>query len=146
MATSASTSTSDRRSRNQYKKAWDLIKPSKKKEINIRIVAFVLLILALQLGEGTLYDIKKHIATAKHRSSVECKITNHPITQFRKPLSTNYDVIRTETLWTLYVVDNNMPFTSSDGFCDVIKTVFPDSKIAQDFACRRTKTTSIVGT
>ena len=38
-----------------------------------------------------------------------------------------------ETLWTLYVVDNNMPFTSSDGFCDVVKTMFADSKIAQDF-------------
>ena len=62
------------------------------------------------------YDIKKHIATAKHRSSVECKETNHPITQFRKPLSTNYDVIRTETLWTLYVVDNNMPFTTQYEF------------------------------
>ena len=49
-------------------------------------------------------------------------------------LSTNYDVIRAETLWTLYVVDNNMPFTSSDGFCDVVKTMFPDSKIDKDFA------------
>ena len=85
----------------------------------MRIVAFVLLILALIAASGR-YNIKKHIATAKHRSSVECKETNRPITQFRKPLSTNYNVIRTETHWTLYVVDNNMPFTSSDGFCDVI--------------------------
>ena len=75
------------------------------------------------------YGIKKHIATAKHRSSVECKETNRPITQFLSSLSTNYDVIRAETLWTLYIVDNNMPFTSSDGFCDVVKTMFPDSKL-----------------
>ena len=92
------------------------------------------------------YDIKKHVATAKHRSSVECKETDRPITQFLSSLSTNYDVIRAETLWTLYVVDSNMPFTNSDGFCDVVKTMFPDNKIAQDFACRRTKTTSIART
>ena len=58
MATFASTSTSDRRSRNQtfkeeYKKAWDFIKPSKKGNNYMRIVAFVLLILALPLVEGT---------------------------------------------------------------------------------------------
>ena len=111
----------------------------------MRIVAFVLLILALQLVEGTT-SRNTYQATAKHRSSVKCKETNRPITQFLSSLSTNYDVFRAETLWTLYVVDNNMPFTSSDGFCDVVKTIFPDSKIAQDFACRRTKTTSIART
>ena len=50
---------------------------------------------------------------------------------------------RVSVPWIMYVVDNNVPFTSSDPFCDVVKTMFPDSKIAQDFACRRTKTTSI---
>ena len=147
MATSASTSTSDRRDRNQtfkeeYKKAWDFIKPSKK-----GIVTYCSICSAdFSIAASGRYDIKKHIATVKDRSSVECKETNCPITQFLSSLSTNYDVIRAETLWTLYVVDNNMPFTSSDGFCDVVKTMFPDSKIAQDFACRRTKTTSIART
>ena len=145
MATSASTSTSDWRSRNQtfkeeYKKAWDFIKPSKKGNS----YAYCSICSAdFSIAASGKYDIKKHIATAKHRSSVECKETNRPITQFLSSLSTNYDVIRAETLWTLYVVDNNMPFTSSDGFCDVVKTMFPDSKIAQDFTCCRTKTTFI---
>ena len=118
MATSASTSTSDRRSRNQtfkeeYKKAWDFIKPSKKGNN----YAYCSICSAdFSIAASGRYDIKKHIATAKHRSSVEYKETNCPITQFLSSLSTNYDVIRAETLWTLYVVDNNIPFTSSDGF------------------------------
>ena len=87
MATSTSTSTSDRRSRNQtfkeeYKKAWDFIKPSKKGNnyayCSICSADFGI---AASMASGR-YDIKKHIATAKHRSSVECKETNRPITQF----------------------------------------------------------------
>ena len=124
MATPASTSTSDRRSRNQtfkeeYKKAWDFIKPSKKGNN----YAYCSICSAdFSIAASGRYEIKKHKATAKHHSSVECKETNRPITQFLSSLSTNYDVIRAETLWPLYVVDNNMPFTSPDGFCDVVKT------------------------
>ena len=128
MATSTSTSNSDRKSRNQtfkeeYKKTWDFIKPSRKGNnhayCSICSTDF-------SIAASGKYDINKHIRTAKHRSSAECKETNRPITQFLSPLSTNYDVIRAETLWTLYVVENNMPFVSSDGFCDVVKSMFMD--------------------
>ena len=71
MATSASTSTSDRRSRNQtfkeeYKKAWDFIKPSKKGNN----YAYCSICSAdFSIAASGRYDIKKHIAIAKHRSS-----------------------------------------------------------------------------
>ena len=87
MATFASTSTSDRRSRNQtfkeeYKKAWDVIKPSKKGNN----CAYCSICSAdFSIAASGRYDIKKHIATAKHRSSVEGKETSRPITQICRP-------------------------------------------------------------
>ena len=60
--------------------------------------------------------------------------------------SNDYDTIRAETLWTLYVVEHNMPFTSSDSFSDIAKVIFPDSKVAREFCRRRTKMTAIART
>ena len=52
-----------------------------------------------------------------------------------------------ETLWTQYVVDYNMPFTSSDDFTEIVKKMFFVSKIATLFShCRCTKTTEIART
>ena len=92
------------------------------------------------------YDITQQIATAKHRSNAERKDGNQSILQFVSSKSNDYDTIRAETLWTLYVVEHNMPFTSSDSFSDIAKVMFPDSKVAREFSCRRTKTTAIART
>ena len=78
----------------------------------------------LQVGR---YDIiTQHIATAKHRSNVERKDSNQSILQFVSSKSNDNDTIRAETLWTLYVVEHNMPFTSSDSFSYIGKVMFPE--------------------
>ena len=107
----------------EYSRSWDFIKPSRKGENHARCPL--------------------HIATAKHRSNAERKDSNQSILQFVSSKSNDYDTIRAETLWTLYVVEHNMPFTSSDSFSDIAKVMFPDSKVAREFSCRRTKTTAI---
>ena len=71
-------------------------------------------------------DTTQHIATAKHRSNAERKDSNQSILQFVSSKSNDYDTIRAETLWTLYVVEHNMPFTSSDSFSDIAKVMFPE--------------------
>ena len=58
-------------------------------------------------------------------------------------LKADYGVITAETLWTEYVIEHNLPFSSSDDFSSLVKKMFPDSKIAQQFACCHTKTTAI---
>ena len=76
------------------------------------------LISALLQDTSGRYDITQHIATAKHRSNAERKDSNQSILQFVSSKSNDYDTIRAETLWTFYVVEHNMPFTSSDSFSD----------------------------
>ena len=63
------------------------------------------------------YDITQHIATAKHHSNAERKDSNQPILQFVSSKSNDYDTIRAETLWTLYVVEHNMPFNEVKEAC-----------------------------
>ena len=92
------------------------------------------------------YDITHHIKSSKHRSNAEAKGSTRSIEQFMTSASADLGVIRAETLWTQYVVERNMPFAASDDFTSVVKKIFPDSKIASQFACRRTKTTAIART
>ena len=53
------------------------------------------------------------------------------------------DVIRSETLFTNFVAEHNLPFAMADHFTRLCQQMFPDSKIAKKFSCGRTKTTMI---
>ena len=54
------------------------------------------------------------------------------------------DVIRSETLFTNFVAEHNLPFAVVDHVIRLCKQMFPDSKIAKKFSCGRTKTMMIV--
>ena len=43
-----------------------------------------------------------------------------------------------------FIAEHNIPFLAADHFTKLIKVMFPDSTIAQDFSSSRTKTTAIV--
>ncbi|XP_038058988.1 zinc finger MYM-type protein 6-like [Patiria miniata] len=142
----ASTSKKDIKRKQLYKKEytekWDFIQPSQRGENYARCT---LCISDFSIGHSGSYDITQHIETTKHRNIAETKSANRSIRQFM-PSNKDYDLIRAETLWTEYVIEHNMPFVSSDEFTDVVKQMFPDSKIASKFSCRRTKTTAIART
>ena len=104
----------------EYSRSWDFIKPSRKGETHARCT---LCSADFSIAASGRYDITQHIATAKHRSNAERKDSNQSILQFVSSKSNDYDTIRAETLWTLYVVEHNMPFTSSDSFSDIAMLV-----------------------
>ena len=58
--------------------------------------------------------------------------------------SVDDQVTRAETLFSNFAAEHNLSFTVSDHFTDLCKKMFPDSKIAEKFACKRTKCTQIV--
>ena len=120
----------------EYSRSWDFIKPSRKGEKHARCT-LCSADFSIAANASGRYDLTQHIATAKHRSNAERKDSNQSILQFVSSKSNDYDTIRAETLWTLYVVEHNMPFTSSDSFSDIAKVMFPDSKVAREFSCHR---------
>ena len=50
----------------------------------------------------------------------------------------------TELFFTSFIVEHNLCFTLSDHFTKLCKVMFPDSQIAKNFSCSRTKTKAIV--
>ena len=49
-----------------------------------------------------------------------------------------------EALWAMFVAKHNLPFLASDHANKLFPKMFPDSELAKQFSCGRTKTTAIV--
>ena len=47
-------------------------------------------------------------------------------------------------MMTQFIANHNLPFLAADHLSDIFPSMFPDSKITADFACKRTKTKSIM--
>ena len=61
-----------------------------------------------------------------------------------RPGSKTSASIEAETRWSIFVAKHGLSFLVSDHATKLFPVMFPDSKIAQSFACGRTKTTAIV--
>ena len=52
--------------------------------------------------------------------------------------------IESEALWAMFVAKYNISFLVSDHANKVFPKMFPDSELAKQFSCGRTKTTAII--
>ena len=52
--------------------------------------------------------------------------------------------IKAEALWAMFVAKHNIPFLASDHAYKLFPKMFPDSELAKQFFCGRTKTIAIV--
>ena len=97
------------------------------------------------IASGGLHEVKQHMGSKKHgelakQSASQTKIT---AATFRKDVLAD-QVTAAEIFFSTFVAEHNLPFFAADHFTKLCKVMFPDSKIAQGFACCRTKTTAIV--
>ena len=53
-------------------------------------------------------------------------------------------VLSAEVIMCPFVVMHDLPFQAADNLTDLLSSMFPDSKIASDYACKHTKTKSII--
>ncbi|XP_077581558.1 zinc finger BED domain-containing protein 5-like [Stigmatopora nigra] len=101
----------------------------------------------IKVAASGFYDVRRHFSTDGHIEAV------HKAKQF-KPISEHFSAkikdpspdlcTRAEILFAQFVAEHNLPATVADHFTSLIKEMCPDSKIAKEFSCRRTKTTMIV--
>ena len=61
---------------------------------------------------------------------------------FKPKVSTG--ATESEALWAMFVAKHNLPFLASDHANKLFPKMFPDSELAKQFSCGRTKTTAIV--
>ena len=95
----------------------------------------------ISIAHGGASDIKLHVQSSKHRSAALDVGGSSSITKFLLPKDNA--TIRAETLMTQFIIEHNLPMAVADHLSTLVKVMFPDSKIAEKFACRRTKATAI---
>ena len=66
------------------------------------------------------------------------------ITSMFNPTKVSESAIKAEALWAMFVTKHNIPFVASDHANKLFPKMFPDSELAKQLSCGRTKTTAIV--
>lgn len=125
----------------EYSKKWTCIASSGKGEFYARCTMCTC---DISIAHGGASDIKLHMQSLKHRSASQDVAGSSSITKFLVPRDNT--TIRAETLMTQFIIEHNLPMAVADHLSSLMKKMFPDSKIAEKFACRRTKTTAIAQT
>ena len=92
------------------------------------------------------YDVKRHMKSKLHERNAKSAQQHGPNTGFFKAKTTNVPESTTtaEVMFAYFVAEHNLSAAIADHFSTLVPRLFPDSGIAKNFRCRRTKTTMIV--
>ena len=123
---------------------WPFIKPSKK-GCYYCYCRLCEKDLSIQGGGGN--DIKQHITRASHKRCEEIRKLAPNLVEFTKKdhsSSLQNKVMKAELLFTDFLIEHNVPIAASDHSNELFRKMFPDSEISKKYACKRTKTTSLV--
>ena len=88
-------------------------------------------VINIKVDHGGKNNLKKHSITEKHTWLQKSQNTAAPVTNFCILNADTEDVIRSETLFTNFVAEHNLPFAVTDHFTRLCKQMFPDSKITK---------------
>ena len=97
----------------------------------------------ISVSHGGRNDIMKHIKGKHHQEMVKSATSTRPLASFYKP-EVSQSLIEAEIRWATFVSKHNIAFLASDHATKLFTKMFPDSEIAKQFACGRTKTTAIL--
>ena len=101
---------------------------------------------------GGAHDVKKHFSSSNHIAAISSRSTSTQLRVYGFGESREakrarelkekqqLQVQRAEALFVQFVVEHNLPFRVGDHFTTLVKSMFPDSEIAKQFQCSRTKT------
>jgi hypothetical protein len=91
-------------------------------------------------------DVKQHCETATHKKMEETIKSSRSLHSFVSSTTSNLleKTIKAEVLHTNFIVQHNILFHTADHLSPLYAKMFPDSQIAKQFKCCRTKTTSIL--
>ena len=98
----------------------------------------------INISHGGLSDVKKHLATSKHKEIVKAASSSGNVRAFLQQPPLGEKITRAEILFANFVAEHNLPFLTANHFIHLTSVMFPDSDIAQPFSSARTKITCIV--
>ena len=92
-------------------------------------------------------DIKRHLETPKHKSNVTSLKSSHSLTDWGLSTVTNKlneKVTRDELLFSELMAEHNLSIATADNAGSLVREMFPDSKIAAKYKCKKTKTAHVL--
>ena len=96
---------------------------------------------------GGVHEVKRHLESKKHKDNAK-SLENQPsiLSVMPQPGTSSLEekVTMAELYFTTFIAEHNLPFLLADHFTKLCKVMFPDSRIANEFACGRTKSTAIM--
>ena len=95
------------------------------------------------VSHGGKSDVSTHVAGTEHKKAFASSTTSRSILSMFNAGNSNQQ-IEAEVRWSMFVAKHNLAFLTSDHANKLFRKMFPDSKLAENFACGRTKITSIV--
>ena len=99
----------------------------------------------LSCSEGGLKDIKRHGSTESHLRLAKSDVGQQTLTKaWNKELTVSMQAARAEAILCNMLVEHNLPFLLMDHLPGLLSHAFPDSKIAKEVKCARTKSTAVV--
>ena len=136
--------TVDQRYKAEYSHKWPVLTKS---SVSASYVRCQLCQSDFSVAHGGAADCGKHLRSAKH-ISLEQNRTSASASNMLQYFSAEKDqsVVRAEVLFTQFLIEHNIPLAAADHSSKLFRAMFPDSNIARQYACGRTKTTAIVET
>ena len=89
-------------------------------------------------------DVKNHCSTVTHKKYEKQAKSQPSVSHLLKSQEPKDSVTRAEVIMTNFLVQHNLPLATSDHLGPLFRSAFPDSNIAKQYSCGRTKTCAIV--
>ena len=126
----------------EYSAEWPVLKPSKVSQNHVFCSACKL---DISISHGGRDDCRRHVSSKKHKEYAQLQKAPRIGTFFQSStsISADHEIIKAETLFTNFLVEHNIPLSAADHAGNLFKRMFPDSKIAKNYSCARTKSTAI---
>ena len=135
------------RFKTEYRHQWPFIIQSKKGPFH----AFCRYCASdFTISHGGRNDVGQHIKTKAHEKNTTTVRATKSISSFFSSANSDESKKRSEQLMTAelmmaqFIVEHNLPISAADHVTHLFPAMLPDSKIASQFACKRTKTTHLI--
>ena len=95
---------------------------------------------------GGINDVKRHCQSRGHVNRYSGCQSNSTMSSFVTTTNPSHQskVIAAEVVMSKFIALHNLPFQAADHLTDLFPFMFPDSKIANSFSSKHTKTKSIL--
>lgn len=128
--------------REVYTERYPCIKPTSKPDF----VRCEVCLCDFNISHGGFNDVQRHCEGSRHKSRGSSQTASVPKISNFFSTDSGLSVMRAETLFTSFLVEHSLPLATADHAGKLFRKMFPDSKIAKDYSCGRTKTGFVVKT